>query len=135
MKKFLPALVLLGFLTVMLVPMIVSAQVTQCTLKHAITDFDPTCTAGATVNETATKAWGMCCLLDAVYTATDWIFFIIIVVVGLLVIWGAFTIVTAGGAPEKATSGRNFILYALIGLAVALLAKAIPSIVKALIGV
>ena len=135
MKKFLPALVLLGFLTVMLVPMIVSAQVTQCTLKHDITDFDPVCTAGATVTEAVTKAWGMCCLLDAVYTVTDWIFFIIIVVVGLLVIWGAFTIVTAGGAPEKATSGRNFILYALIGLAVALLAKAIPSIVSALLGV
>jgi hypothetical protein len=82
-----------------------------------------------------TNAWGMIALLNGIGVATNWIFVILMVVVGLLVIWGAFAIVTAAGSPEKVGSGRNKILYALIGLAVALLAKALPGIVSALLGV
>jgi len=57
------------------------------------------------------------------------------VLVGLFVIWGAFDIVTAAGTPEKIGSGRLKITWALVGLAVALLSKALPSLVKALLGV
>ena len=146
MKKLLPALVLASLLAVLLVPTVVLAQPkTQCTLKHDVKGIDPLCEATKTVCDPAdttcvdpkvpTNAWGACCTLDAVYTATDWVFVVLIAVVAILIIWGAFTIVTAGGAPEKVSSGRNFIVYAWIGLAVALLAKALPSIVQALLGV
>jgi hypothetical protein len=143
MKKTLSALALISLLAVLLVPMVASAQPkTQCTLKHDVTGIDTSCTKGTTVCDptegtctTKVAAWGACCTLDAVYTATDWFFTILIVVVGLLIIWGAFDIVTAAGSTEKVSAGRNKILYALIGLAVALLAKAIPSVVKALLGV
>jgi hypothetical protein len=135
MKKIFSTIILLTLLSVLVVPMVVSAQASECTLRHNITDIDAACTKGTTVSETQTKAWGMCCLLDAVYTVTDWIFVILIIVVGLLIIWGAFDIVTAAGSTEKVSAGRNKILYAVIGLVVALLAKAIPSVVKALLGV
>ncbi len=125
-----------SFLAIAFVPMAASAQpADRCTLRHDITDIDPACTAGSTVDESVTSLWGMCCLLDAVYTLTDWVFTILMLLVALLVIWGAFIIVTAGGAPEKVTSGRNYILYAMIGMVVALFARAIPSIVKALVGI
>ena len=136
MKKILPALVLMAFLAVLMAPTVALAQPkTECTLKHAVTDIDAACTKGATVNETVTKAWGACCTIDAVYTATDWVFVVLIAVVAILIIWGAFNIVTAGGSPEKVGTGRSYIIYALVGLAVALLAKALPSIVQALLGV
>jgi len=135
MKKILLALALLSFLAGMVVPAVALAQpIESCTLKHDLTKIDDLCGQDAIVSETVTKAWGLCCALDGVYTATDWIFVILMVVVSLLIIWGAFTIVTAGGAPEKVTTGRNYIIYALIGLAIAILAKALPSIVKGLIG-
>jgi len=147
MKKILPALVLITLLAVLLVPTVALAQPkSYCTLRHNVTGINAACTATATVCDPDTSltcptggvrvgAWGACCVLDAVYTATDWAFTILIVVVGLLIIWGAFEIVTAAGTPEKVGSGRNKILYALIGFAVALLAKALPSIVQALLGV
>ena len=137
MKKILSALALISFLAVLLVPMVASAQpATQCNIRHDLSAIDAKCVVGNNpIDETDTKAWGLCCTLDGVYTATDWIFVVLIVVVALLIAWGAFMIITAGGAPENLEKGRSYILYALIGLVVALLAKAIPSIVKALIGV
>ena len=135
MKKILPALVLIGFLTVLLAPVaLANGPVEECTLKHDLTAIDEACIEGETVDEDVTKAWGMCCMLDAVYTATDWIFVVLMAFVAIMIIWGGVTLVTAGGAPEKVTSGRNYIVYALIGFAIALLAKALPAIVRALLG-
>ena len=124
----------------MMTPILALAQTSpasSCVLKHTIqsgTSFIG-CTQGATVNETVTKEWGMCCILDALYTATDWIFVVLIVIVGLFIIWGGFNIATAGGDPQKVSSGRNFIMYALIGLVLATFSKALPAVVKALLGV
>jgi len=135
MKKILLALVLISFLAVLLAPVaLANGPVEECKLKHDLTAIDAVCIKGATVNETVTKAWGMCCMLDAVYTATDWIFVVLMAFVAIMIIWGGVTLVTAGGAPDKVTSGRNYIVYALIGFAIALLAKALPAIVRALLG-
>ena len=131
MKK----IIALAILAAMMVPMAAAAQpVNSCTMRHNLRDFDTACSQGANVNNLSTGAWGMCCMLDAVYTVTDWIFFILLAVVALLVIWGGFTIAVAGGAPDKVNEGRNYILYALLGLALALLSRAIPSVARALIG-
>lgn len=142
MKK---VLAMMFALAVVAVPMAALAQgpIQECTLGHPHTDLDSACADGATVCDVdgtcpvanQTSAWGMCCIMDAVLTVTDWIFFILVAVVALLVIWGGFTIATAGGAPDKVNTGRNFIMYSMLGFAVALLARAIPSVVKALLGV
>ena len=42
--------------------------------------------------------------------------------------------VTAGGSPEKVTTARNVLMYALIGLAVAVLAKGLIALVAKLAG-
>ncbi len=90
-------------------------------------------TAATIASSCATPKWGIICLLNSVVTITNWIFYILVVVTGLLVILGGFTIATAGGDPSKVDSGKNYILYAMVGLAVALLSRAIPAVVKALI--
>ena len=82
-----------------------------------------------------TNTWGMIALLNGIGVVTNWIFVILMIVVALFIVWGAFDITTAAGSPEKVTSGRGKITYALIGLAVALLAKALPGIIAALLGV
>lgn len=144
MKKILTALVLFGLLAVMAVPTVVSAQVAPvegCWVTPAmgarIHTFLHHCPwEGGVYNVTTAGAgWAMCCVFNAILTVTDWVFVIIMALVVLLVIWGAFDIVTAAGSTEKVGAGRQKIIYALIGLAVALLARAIPSIVRALLGV
>jgi len=52
----------------------------------------------------------------------------------VMVILGAFTLTTAAGSPEKINKGKDYILYAAIGLIVALLAKAVPALIKSLLG-
>ncbi|MFQ6049549.1 MAG: hypothetical protein ACE5J0_00695 [Candidatus Paceibacterales bacterium] len=133
MKKILSNLIVMSVLAAVLVPGVASAQPAQtCTLAHTIAGCPA---AGVACNLETDPGCALCCVLDAVYTVTDWIFLFLIAVVALLVIWGGFTIATAAGAPEKVESGRNYILYAMIGLAVALLSKAIPALVKTLVRV
>lgn len=80
------------------------------------------------------QAWGMVCLLQMLYGVVNWIFIILTALAAILVIFGAFQILTSGGSPDKMSSGRNMILYAAIGLLIAFLAKAVPGIVKAISG-
>lgn len=120
---------------ILAMPMLASAQPTSCLLRHPITDIDPVCVSGITVSESNTPAWGMCCIMDAVKTVIDWFFIVIILIVALLIIWGGFTLASAGGSEEKIKKGKDYITWALIGLAVALLSRALPSLVKAVLGV
>jgi hypothetical protein len=50
----------------------------------------------------------------------------------IMVLVGAFKLVTSSGDPEKTKSGRNTILYAAGGFAVILLAKGITGFIQAL---
>lgn len=121
-------------LVVLALPIIALAQMPS-TCKLVDRDLtgmgDSACTAGATVS---VDDHGMCCTISAVYRVTDWIFYFIMAIVGVMIVIGAFTIVTAGGSPEKVTAGRNYILYAVIGLIVAFFARAIPNIAKMVVG-
>ncbi|MCP6719424.1 MAG: hypothetical protein KJI71_04300 [Patescibacteria group bacterium] len=134
MRKLLSGLVLLSVLSIMVFPSFtaLAQPVEGCTLNRDQTDIDSACTAGA-ISETDTQAWGLCCALDAVFTVTDWIFFVLVSIVVLLVLIGGFTIATAGGNPENVNKGRNYIMFAMLGLAIALFARAIPGIVRALL--
>ena len=135
MKKLaLPVFTIL--LAGLILPAMVSAQMTEapqnCELGYDFTSVDPACSEGATIS---IADHGMCCLLNTIYSVTDWIFIILVGLAGIFVIMGAVVILTAGGTPEKLTTGRNYILYAAIGLLIAFLAKAIPGIVKLLAGI
>jgi hypothetical protein len=140
MKKILSALVLLSFLAVLAVPAMVSAQEgapDSCEVtKSAVADLGGIdCpSSGDCPFDSDTYDCGMCCLMNAIYTVTDWIFVILIAIVAIMVLWGAFTLLTAGGSPEKQNTGRNYIIWAMVGMVVALLAKAIPAIVRAVMG-
>ena len=138
MRKIISALVLASLLVL---PAIASAQVLEeCTLRHDLRsvsdmiDGTDTCDTGETLSGDDFEAYAMCCMLDSVYTVTDWIFMVLMVIVGLMVAFGAFTILTAGGNPDHVGKGRNYILYAIIGMVVAFFARAIPAIVKMVIG-
>jgi hypothetical protein len=148
MKKFISVLTLVAFLALLIAPVALAqtppTEVVGCTMRHTLTGFtgfycpdvDTVCnfsTPGTCGTSTCTC--GACCLLDTIYTITDWIFYIVIAVALIFIILGAMSIITAGGSPEKVQTGRNYILYAVIGLIVALAAKAIPSLARAIIGV
>jgi len=118
---------------------------TQCTIRraeavhNAISDCPAhsgpgveTCVYEPAEGETAYPC-GLCCLMGTVFYVTDLVFIVLIVLVMIFVLLGAFSILTAGGSGDKINKGRDYILWAAIGFAVALLAKAVPGIVKFLL--
>ncbi len=77
---------------------------------------------------------GLCCTVSTIYYVMDIVFIVLMAVVVGLVVIGAFMIMTAGGDPDNFGKGRKMIMFAAIGLAVALLARAVPALVKFIIG-
>ena len=148
MKKILTTLALISILAVLVVPLIASAQTGPqqcCKLRRTITIDTNTCNAGdimgplgidtcnigGTSQSVACKAdiWGLFCTINTIGTVVDWIFVVLVAVAVLFVILGAMHILIAGGDPEKVNTGRNYIMWAVIGLVIAFLARAVPAIV------
>ncbi len=65
----------------------------------------------------------------------NFIFVLAVVAVPLIIIVGAFQLLTSGGDPKKIGAGKNIITYALIGLAIILLARGIIAMIQQAIGV
>ena len=147
MKKILTAVVLGSLLTMIVLPMVASAQFegpAECCKIHRnikvggvsykkddiVGAPDGYCPIGNI--DVATTEWGTVCLVNTITYATDWVFYILTTIVVIMIIAGGFIYLTAAGDPEKAGKGKSFIVYALIGLAIALFARVIPAIVAAM---
>jgi membrane-associated HD superfamily phosphohydrolase len=81
-----------------------------------------------------TSEWGTVCLVNTVNNVTNWLFYLMSAVAVLLFIVGAVFYMAAGGSPDAAKKGKAFIIFAIVGIVIALVAKMIPSLVKAVIG-
>jgi len=141
MKKVLTALVLVSLLAILAAPLVASAQPVepgemagQCTLRHDFSGWEKITCPGVGVCSFTNLAMDCpaCCLMDTVYSVTDWMFVGVLALVVIFVLIGAFNLLTAAGTPEKIKTGRDYIIFAAIGAIVAALAKAIPAIVKAI---
>ncbi len=137
-KKILPIFIIASFFVFLGVPQIASAVVTaaptDCRITRDLSGIDADCNGGTTAVEVSIEDYGMCCFVNTLYNITDWIFVILVALAALFAIIGAFSLLTSAGDPSKVTSGRNYILYAAIGLIVGLLAKAIPNLVMMIAG-
>lgn len=60
-----------------------------------------------------------------------WAFWI---VAAIMIIYAAFVYLTAGGEPEKVSKASHMLLYAVVAMAVALLAGILPGFVKSIVG-
>jgi hypothetical protein len=145
MKKIISTLALLALSFIIVLPMVASADISdlpaQCTIK-ANTGITGCPAPGAgpasvSVYETTygTVNGGTCCLFSTINQVVNWIFFILLIVAIIFILIGAFTFITASGSPEKAMAARNYLMFAAIGIAVALLARAVPAIVRSVTGV
>ncbi len=124
-----------------------------CVLNHNLTEIDSACVKddrpvgppnwdssknwcdpdGDGRSETPahqTKKWGLCCVVDSIYNVTDWLFYILMAGVAILFILAGFFFMTAGGDPTKISQSKRFVLYGIVGLVLALMARIIPSIIK-----
>jgi len=82
-------------------------------------------TAGSLTIE---NVWGM------VWTIINWVLIVVGIICVIFIIVGGIRYATSGGDPEKVKSAKNTILYALIGLVIAILANVIVQIVFSVTG-
>ncbi|MGC9598848.1 MAG: hypothetical protein ABSE18_00470 [Minisyncoccia bacterium] len=71
------------------------------------------------------------CPLTAVM---NFIFTISIPICGIIILIGGFQMMTAAGDPEKFSTGKKTILYAVIGFVVVLLAGSVAKLIQSILG-
>ena len=132
MKKIIPSLIVIVFLFLLAVPIMVGAQdmVTECTIRTEEVKTIDGCGTLIKDQKASYQHYAICCAMDKVYLVTNWIFYLVVALSIIFILYGGFLIVAAGGSEERVQKGRMFIMWALIGFAVAILARALPLIVR-----
>ena len=72
-------------------------------------------------------------IVGLIKSITLYIFYGVMALAVMFIIIAAFYFLTAAGSPEKVATARQMLIYAIIGIAVALLAYAIPYIVSGIL--
>ena len=72
-------------------------------------------------------------IITLIKDITKYIFYGVMAIAVMFIVLSAFNFLTAGGSPEKIATARQMLIYAIIGIAVALLAYAIPFIVRGIL--
>ncbi|MDP2663925.1 MAG: hypothetical protein Q8P08_00505 [bacterium] len=137
MKRIFGTLVLISFLGILVAPLSASAvtePATGCSIKKSagtrLDDTNLKCpTTGKCEFSDSTQDCAMCCIVQTIYNVTDIFFVVLVALSGIMILIGAFNLLFAAGESEKINKGRNYIIYAAVGLAVGFLARAIPALV------
>ncbi len=109
MKKVLVSLILISFLSI---PVLVLAQQPGPVTAPGWLSYDVIRT------------------LDSV---SNYLFGFLLVIAAISIIIAAFFFVTAAGDPDKTKTARNFVLYAVIGVLVAFLAKGLVMLINVVV--
>src|SRR5690348_8283775 len=67
-------------------------------------------------------------------TIAGWLFVFLIILSVIFIILAAFNYLTASGDPEKVKTASHQLIYAVVAIVVAVLARAIPLIVATFVG-
>ncbi len=145
MKKNLLPLIFI-IVVALMAPVVLLAQggpATQCLLTESkLDDYDIRCpeVTDATTDvvcefDNTSYDCAMCCTVNTILKTTNWIFLGVMTISAIMAILGGYFILTAGGSAEQVTKGRDFIKNSIIGLLVALLANAIPAVVRNVLGI
>ena len=154
MKKFIILLILFFFL-ILLTPLLSEAGIYGpnecCKLNHDLIAIDEDCAPDTIVGprnpkwcdvdgdgeedtvDATTSKWATCCFLDSVYTISDWLFMTFLALTLIIFAIAGYLFLFSGGAPANIEKARNYIFWGTIALALVLLSKLIPAIIKAIV--
>ena len=72
-------------------------------------------------------------VIDLIERVTTWVFTIVMALAILFIVLAAFFYITAAGNPETIGKGKTMLIYALVGIAVAVLARGLPLLIQAIL--
>jgi len=70
-------------------------------------------------------------LIDAI---AKWVYWTALALAPLMIIIGAFYLITASGDPDRVNTGRKIITWTIVGIAVVLLAASLIPVIKEILG-
>lgn len=88
--------------------------------------------AGSEIPETITVGADIINIID---NLANWLFAILLAVAMVFIILAAFQFLTSGGDPARVTSARQSLMYALVGIAIAFLARGLVFLVRFVLGI
>ena len=77
---------------------------------------------------------GPCCLLNSTFSVSNWIFMGILLLSGLMMFYSAYLFVMTGNNPRNLEKARKIVIFSGVGIGVALFSRAIPYLVKFILG-
>lgn len=89
---------------------------------------------GASPSYTLSNPLGGKSFVAIINNILNYLIYISIPILALMILIGGFQILTAKGSPEKINSGKKTITYAIIGFAIILLSKGVALIILKVIG-
>ncbi len=84
--------------------------------------------------QTVICPFGPSSIEDIIDAITKWVFYLAMIIAPLMIVIGAFMVLTSGGDPARVTKARRLIIWAAIGLAIILFSRAIYGVIKDVIG-
>ncbi|MEK9153604.1 MAG: pilin [Patescibacteria group bacterium] len=102
-------------------------------LTTATATICPTLTLETAIVSNHSANWGIICLLNVVYYVTDWIFYLMMIAVVIVFVIAGAKYMMSSGDPEKTKSAKNLMIFGIVGLIVALIAKLVPSVVRMIV--
>ena len=78
-----------------------------------------------------TTAQGFIDLLEVI---TDWIFVLLLIIAVIFIVLAALQFISGGGDPAAVSEARTKLIWAAVGIGVALLARGLPPAVRNIIG-
>jgi len=72
--------------------------------------------------------------VNMVYIVTNWIFYLMMIAVVIVFVVAGAKYMMSSGDPEKTKSAKGLIIFGIVGLVIALVARLIPSVVKLIVG-
>lgn len=125
-KKILGIIALLSVLSVLGLAVVTPVLATNATPTVAT----PTPAAGDIEwKATPPPAYDHQKFFDAVSRVVNYLFGGVLVICAMFILLSAYIFITAGGAPEKVTKARQYLIYALVGLAVGVTVRGLMSFV------
>lgn len=139
MGKFF-AVLLLFALAFSVVPGLAYAQEgTQgqpCRTATPFCDAGLSCESNLCVGEQLPKAFDdLGGLIGFIERMLNIVFAVLLIFVVIMLVWGSLEFVTSAGDETKVSAARQKMLYAVIGLVLALVAAGIPPLVRSIVGV
>jgi len=119
MKKSLSALILISLITLFVLPAMMPVMAG---------DEDE-----VNVGQAPTIITDASQITTVINNVVNWFFLIVMTVAAIFILVSAWTFLTAGGNPDSITKARQMLIYALVGVVVAVLAKGLPILIQSIL--